>query len=67
MLAVVIIARDEEAHIEACLSSVSGLADEVIVLLDNRTTDRTAERAQRHGARVVCEPWRGFPAQRNRG
>ncbi|PDV96409.1 glycosyltransferase family 2 protein [Candidatus Chloroploca asiatica] len=67
MLAVVIIARDEEAYIEACLSSVSGLTDELIVLLDDRTTDRTAERAQSHGARVVCEPWRGFPAQRNRG
>ncbi|NCC35316.1 MAG: glycosyltransferase family 2 protein, partial [Chloroflexia bacterium] len=32
MLAVVIIARDEETYIEACLSSVSGLADELIVL-----------------------------------
>lgn len=65
-LSVAIIARDEERHIGACLASVAGLADEVLVLLDTRTSDQTATVAAAHGATVLHEPWRGFPAQRNR-
>lgn len=65
-LSVAIIARDEERHIGAALKSVAGLADETLVLLDSRSTDGTAETARAHGARVLIEPWRGFPAQRNR-
>jgi glycosyltransferase involved in cell wall biosynthesis len=45
---------------------VAGLAGEVLVLLDSRTRDRTAEVCRAQGARVVVEPWRGFSAQRNR-
>src|ERR671938_167521 len=65
-LSVAIIARDEERHIGAALESVAGLADEVLVLLDSRTSDRTAAIGRQHGARVVVEPWHGFSAQRNR-
>jgi glycosyltransferase involved in cell wall biosynthesis len=65
-LSVAIIARDEQHHIGAALESVAGLADEVIVLLDSRTSDRTAAISREHGARVIIEPWRGFSAQRNR-
>jgi glycosyltransferase involved in cell wall biosynthesis len=66
MLSIAIIARDEERHLPAALASVSGLASEVVVLLDSRTRDRSAAIARDHGARVLVEPWRGFPAQRNR-
>lgn len=66
MLSVAIIARDEERHIGAALASVAGLAGEIVVLLDARTRDRSAEICRAHGARVLVEPWRGFPAQRNR-
>jgi glycosyltransferase involved in cell wall biosynthesis len=65
-LTVAIIARDEARHIAGCLASVAGLADDVLVLLDDRTSDATGAISREHGARVVCEPWRGFPAQRNR-
>jgi glycosyltransferase involved in cell wall biosynthesis len=65
-LTAAIIARDEERHIGACLASVAGLADEVLLLLDERTADGTAAVAAAHGATVRREPWRGFPAQRNR-
>ncbi|MGQ9926294.1 MAG: glycosyltransferase family 2 protein [Chloroflexaceae bacterium] len=64
-LSVAIIARDEERHIGDCLASVAGLANEVLVLLDARTTDCTAAIAAAHGATVIRAPWRGFPAQRN--
>lgn len=66
MVSVAIIARDEERHIGGALTSVAGLASEVVVLLDSRTRDRTAAICRAYGARVVVEPWRSFPAQRNR-
>jgi glycosyltransferase involved in cell wall biosynthesis len=66
MLSVAIIAKDEQRHIGAALASVAGLADEVIVLLDSRTSDRTDAIGREYGAQVIVEPWRGFAAQRNR-
>lgn len=65
-LSAAIIARDEERHIGACLTSLAGLADETLLLLDDRTRDGTAAMAAAHGARVLREPWRGFAAQHNR-
>ena len=65
LLSVAIIARDEERHIADALRSVVGLADEVLVLLDTRTSDATAQIAESHGARVVAAQWRNFSAQRN--
>lgn len=65
-LSAAIIARDEERHIAACLESMAGLVDEVLILLDDRSRDATAAIGTAHGTRVCREPWRGFPAQRNR-
>jgi glycosyltransferase involved in cell wall biosynthesis len=66
MLSVAIMARDEERHIGACLQSVAGLADEIVVLLDSRSCDGTEAIARRYGAHVSREPWRGYAGQRNR-
>src|SRR5204862_2591872 len=61
MISVVIPALNEEQPIAAvvhdCLTT--GLAGEVIVI-DNGSTDRTAERARAAGARVVSEPKPGY-------
>lgn len=65
-LSAAIIARDEARHIGSCLESLAGLADEIVVLLDTRTRDATGAICAAAGARVFSEPWRGFPAQRNR-
>jgi glycosyltransferase involved in cell wall biosynthesis len=65
-LSVAIIARDEQRHIAEALASVAGLADEVVVLLDDRTSDATESICVAQGAIVYHESWRGFPAQRNR-
>jgi glycosyltransferase involved in cell wall biosynthesis len=64
-LSVAIIARDEARHIAAAIQSVAGLADEVVVVLDSRTSDATGQIASDLGARVILEPWRNFSAQRN--
>lgn len=65
-LSAAIIARDEARHLGDCLASLAGLADEIVVLLDARTTDGSAAIAAAAGASVFREPWRGFAAQHNR-
>lgn len=59
-LAVLIPALNEEQAIAQVLAAIpSGLAQEVVVV-DNGSTDRTAEVARSLGARVVSEPRRGY-------
>jgi hypothetical protein len=64
-ISLALIARNEEAHIERCLKSASGLAAEMIVV-DTGSTDRTKEIAITCGARVLDFPWiDDFSAARN--
>lgn len=64
-LSVIVITRNEAAHIADCLDSVA-FADEIIVL-DSGSTDATCELARAHGAHVeVNAEWPGFGPQKNR-
>jgi glycosyltransferase involved in cell wall biosynthesis/GT2 family glycosyltransferase len=59
------IVRDEEANLPACLGSVRGLFDEIVVV-DTGSVDRTPEIARSFGARVFDFVWVGdFAAARN--
>jgi glycosyltransferase involved in cell wall biosynthesis len=66
-VSVVLPCLDEEEAIGAVVDQawdgigVSGRAGEVIVV-DNGSTDRSADIAQAHGARIVPEPTRGYGA-----
>lgn len=64
-LSAVLITRNEEANLPGCLASLSGLADE-IVIVDSRSTDRTVEVATAAGARVVSHDFTGFGAAKQR-
>jgi len=64
-LSVVIISKNEASVIAACLDSVAGLADEVVVL-DSGSTDGTGELCSTLGARVIETDWLGFGPQKNR-
>ena len=65
-LTALIIAKDEEHLLPACLESIA-FCDEVLVV-DSGSTDATREIAQTAGARVILRaPWPGFAAQRNLG
>lgn len=60
LVSVIIAALNEEAAIGKVVSEVPRhIADEVIVV-DNGSTDRTAEVAEAAGAHVVTEPLRGY-------
>lgn len=64
-LSVIVITRNESANISDCLLSVD-FADEVLVL-DQASTDDTADIARSLGARVsITQDWPGFGAQKNR-
>jgi glycosyltransferase involved in cell wall biosynthesis len=64
-VSVVIPCLNEEEHIEECVTraldvlDAAGLPGEVIVA-DNDSDDRSAERAAAAGARVILEPRRGY-------
>ncbi len=63
-ISVVIITYNEERNIERCIQSVEGLADEVLVV-DSFSKDRTAEIAERMGARVLQHEFEGHIEQKN--
>ncbi len=61
-LAVIIPALNEEQSIGRVLDAISKHLDADIIVVDNGSSDRTAEIAESHGARVVREPQRGYGA-----
>jgi glycosyltransferase involved in cell wall biosynthesis len=66
-ISLTLIVKNEELTLPACLASVAGLVDEILVV-DTGSTDRTREVAAGLGARVVEFPWcDDFAAARNEG
>ncbi|HXE29871.1 MAG TPA: glycosyltransferase family 2 protein [Stellaceae bacterium] len=64
-LSAVVVARNEEAQLAACLERLR-FADDLVVVLD-RSTDRSAEIARSFGARVVEGGWELEGPRRNAG
>lgn len=65
-ISVVVAVRDEEAMLPGCFRRLS-FADQLVVVVDDRTRDRSAEIASSAGAVVVHEPFRGFGNLKNAG
>lgn len=63
-LTVIILTKDEERDLPACLASVATL-DARIVVFDSGSTDRTVAIARAHGAEVFTRPFTGYASQRN--
>jgi glycosyltransferase involved in cell wall biosynthesis len=61
-IAVIIPALDEEAAIGLVVREIPRELVEEILVVDNGSTDRTAEAARAAGAKVIHEPMRGYGA-----
>lgn len=65
-LSAVLIVKNEASKLEACLRSIAGWVDEIVVV-DSGSNDDTLAIAQRHGAKVHSHTdWQGFGVQRQR-
>jgi glycosyltransferase involved in cell wall biosynthesis len=65
-LTAVIVARDEALMLPGCLDSLK-FVDEIVVVIDDRTTDDTAEIARERGCRVIPHSFRDFADIKNVG
>jgi glycosyltransferase involved in cell wall biosynthesis len=63
-ISAVIITYNEERNIERCLSSLSGIVDEIIVV-DSFSTDKTAAICENFGVRCITNPFEGHIQQKN--
>ena len=64
-ISVCLISGPEAERIGLALASVAGWTAEMVVLLNDDVADGTAQVAERFGARVYREPWKGFVGQKN--
>lgn len=62
-LAAIILTKNEERHIGACLASLAWAERRVV--FDSFSTDRTCEIAREHSAEVVQHPFSDYASQRN--
>lgn len=65
-ISVVIIARDEERRIGACLDSARRISRDIIVI-DAFSRDRTPDICRTKGARLMQQDWGGYALQKNLG
>lgn len=63
----VIIAKNEEITLGKCLKSLNRITDDIIVVLDNTSDDRTEEIATLSGARVFKKKWEGYSVNKKFG
>lgn len=61
-LSLVIVTLNEETNIERCVRSVPFASE--VVIIDSFSTDRTVEIAQKLGAIIYQEKWRGYGPQK---
>ena len=65
-ISAVIITFNEQEHIERCIRSLEGVADEVLVM-DSNSNDDTVAICNRLGAKVVNTEWIGYAETKNAG
>ena len=63
-LSACLITLNEEANLARALASLSGVADEIVVI-DSGSSDRTEEIALQYGATFVVHDWTNYGEQKN--
>lgn len=64
LISAAIITLNEERNLPRALASLSGVAEEIVVV-DSGSTDGTRTIAQGAGARFIPHPWQGYARQKN--
>jgi glycosyltransferase involved in cell wall biosynthesis len=64
-VSVVVIARDAQDHLPNCLSSIAFLTNDIVVVVDKRTTDNTYQIAKNFSAKVAVRDFNDFSSQKN--
>lgn len=64
-LSVAIIIKDEKKTLAKCLQSVCDISDDVVVVIDSKTTDNSAEIAKKYKCNVVQRNFDNFANQKN--
>ena len=64
-LSVILITKNAEKTLEACLSAVESIANEIIIL-DSGSEDNTLEIAKQFTSHVISTDWPGFGIQKQR-
>ena len=65
-ISAVIITFNEQEHIGACIRSLQGVVDEVLVV-DSHSTDGTVSISEALGAKVISVKWQGYAETKNVG
>ena len=65
-ISAVIIACNEQKHIQQCIESILAITEDII-LIDSGSVDKTVSIAEKAGARVFHMPWEGYGANKNFG
>ncbi|MBL0355914.1 MAG: glycosyltransferase family 2 protein [Chitinophagaceae bacterium] len=63
-ISAVIITFNEEKKITACLASLQGIADEIVVL-DSFSSDKTPDICKQFGVKFYQQSWTGYGQQKN--
>ena len=63
-ISAVIITLNEEQNIGRCLESISGIADEIVVV-DSGSTDATESICRKHNVKFILHPFEGHIEQKN--
>lgn len=65
-LSAVVITKNEEKNIGACIEALQQVADEIIVI-DSHSTDGTEDICKKYNVRFYRQEWLGFGGQKNFG
>lgn len=61
------IAKDEERNIKKCISSLKSFVDEIIVLVDKNSSDKTLEIVKNEDVKYEVVQWQGFAETKQYG
>lgn len=63
-ITVTMIASNEEDRIAAALDSVVNWVQDIVVIIDTKSSDKTFQIAEEKGARAIINPWPGYGPQK---